>query len=35
MTPALWLIFALVGIGSIALIAIALLTAPRNDEDQR
>lgn len=32
MTPALWFVFAMVGIGSVALIAIALLTAPRNDK---
>ncbi len=35
MTPTLWLVFALVAIGSTLLIAVALATAPRNkDLDQ-
>lgn len=32
MTPALWFVFAVVGIGSALLIALAIATAPRNKD---
>lgn len=35
MTPSLWFIFALVAVGSLALLGIGLATAPRNKDDER
>lgn len=34
MTPALWLIFGVVAVGSVLLIAVAVATAPRNQDDR-
>ena len=35
MTPTLWFIFALVGIWSVAMIALAIVTAPKNKDVDR